>query len=240
VASVVAFRAQTVYLMGWRWRIVRMAGVYSPRIGHTTHTDSFRAVGSIGVFAEVTALQQWDVRITLFEAVEDGYLLAFAAGESVFSAAMKAVVALDPWQRRWLPAERAWWIADDAISLLARRLPAVAEALDRWRAQPFDFAAYVADLAERLAGGSGASSRRLRRPIYLPADVAIAYGKLRLAPGASAEEVRAARRSLARAHHPDAGGAHDAMVAINAAADTALRWLQRTGRDHTLQASTVG
>ena len=181
-------------------------------------------------------MQQWDVRITLFEAVEDGYLLAFAAGESVLSAAVKAVVALDPWQRRWLPAERAWWIADDAISLLARRLPAVAEALDRWRARPFDFAAYVADLADRLAGGSDISRRRVRRPVYVPSDVAAAYEKLGLVPGASADEVRAARRSLARAHHPDAGGAHDAMVAINAAADTALRWLQRTGHDFTIQA----
>jgi hypothetical protein len=194
----------------------------------------------IGVFAEVSALQQWDVRITLFEAVEDGYLLAFAAGEGVLTAAVKAVVALDPWQRRWLPAERAWWIADDAISLLARRLPAVAEALDRWRARPFDFAAYVADLADRLAGRSTASSRRMRRPVYVPQDVAAAYDKLGLAPGASADEVRAARRSLARAHHPDAGGAHDAMVAINAAADAVLRWLHHTGRGLTIQAAPAG
>jgi len=39
--------------------------------------------------------------------------------------------------------------------------------------------------------------------------------------------VAAARRALARRAHPDAGGRHESMVAINAATDLVLSWLNR-------------
>ena len=64
---------------------------------------------------------------------------------------------------------------------------------------------------------------------------------LGLAPGASADEIHAARRRLAKQVHPDAGGDPAAMQAINAAADAALRatpapatvrWPQRVHVDH--------
>ena len=164
-------------------------------------------------------MEQASVTITLFEDVEDGYLLAFAVAPCADPHVISdAIVALDPWQRRWIREERAWWIADEAITLLARRLPVVAEALVHWHArpiQPLDF-----------LGGTGWPPRR-PRSIHIPADVAIAYGKLGLLPGATAEEVRVARRALARREHPDAGGRHDTMVAINAATDTVLAWLSR-------------
>ena len=52
---------------------------------------------------------------------------------------------------------------------------------------------------------------------------------LGLGRGASADDVRAARRSLARRHHPDAGGDADAMRAVNVAAAEALRRLAGGG-----------
>lgn len=165
-----------------------------------------------------------EMKITLFEPVEDGYLFAFVAGSVSLAAAIRAIVALDPWQRRWLPAERAWWIADDAITLLARRLPALAELLCQWHEQsqrPPDIAAAVA------AAESASKPSPRRMVVYVPPAVAAAYRHLELAPGAPAEQVAVARRILARRHHPDTGGAHASMVAVNMAADTVLRWLQQ-------------
>lgn len=48
---------------------------------------------------------------------------------------------------------------------------------------------------------------------------------LGLGRGATADDVRAARRDLARRHHPDAGGDAAVMQSVNAAAGHALRLL---------------
>jgi hypothetical protein len=158
------------------------------------------------------------VAITHFEAVEGGYLLALEASGDALATAYHAIVWLDPWQRHWIHEEHAWWIADDAITLLARRLPAVADALASWYLRPPEPLAFLDD--------DGWAVRR-RRIIHMPAAVVAAYGKLGLAPGSTAKDVRAARRALARREHPDAGGQHDAMVAINTATDIVLSWLSQ-------------
>lgn len=51
------------------------------------------------------------------------------------------------------------------------------------------------------------------------------YVVLGLSSDATAEEIRAARRELARIHHPDAGGDPTTMQQVNAAAAEALRHL---------------
>lgn len=51
------------------------------------------------------------------------------------------------------------------------------------------------------------------------------FGALGLTSDASADDVRGARRRLAKQHHPDQGGDADVMRAVNAAAATALRRL---------------
>jgi hypothetical protein len=58
---------------------------------------------------------------------------------------------------------------------------------------------------------------------------------LGLPPTASVEEIRAARRRLARDLHPDVGGDTDAMRAINTAVDAAVA--HATGRRPVEQAS---
>jgi hypothetical protein len=158
--------------------------------------------------------------VTQFSGLEDGYLLAFAGGGGALARATRVIRSLDPWQRRWLMQERAWWIADDAISLLARRIPEIGEALDRWIERPIT-------IEEVLRWERLQTAPRPARPIYVPADVADAYASLGLAPGAPAAAVSTARRTLARRHHPDAGGQHRVMAAINGAADTVMAWLAR-------------
>jgi len=65
--------------------------------------------------------------------------------------------------------------------------------------------------------------RPARRPAPAQAlALASSYKVLYLSEGAPAELVEAARRVLAKRHHPDAGGTDEAMAAINAAADLLL------------------
>jgi hypothetical protein len=51
------------------------------------------------------------------------------------------------------------------------------------------------------------------------------FAILGLGSDATADEIRAARRDLARVHHPDAGGDPSTMQSINTAAELALRLL---------------
>jgi hypothetical protein len=169
-------------------------------------------------------MSETGLQIRIFKPVADGYLLAFAiegAGSATIAsekAAALAIAALNPWQRRWLLQQNAWWIADDAITLLARRIPALSELLEQWLRRPPE------------ADGSS-WSYRLHSGMYsaplLPPAVVEAYGQLGLQPGAPACQVLAARRQLARSHHPDRGGELARMTAINSATDTVTDWLRR-------------
>lgn len=55
--------------------------------------------------------------------------------------------------------------------------------------------------------------------------MATPYAILGVSSDATAEEIRSARRELARIHHPDAGGDPEIMQQVNAAAAQALRIL---------------
>jgi hypothetical protein len=54
-----------------------------------------------------------------------------------------------------------------------------------------------------------------------------ALTRLGLPPDAGADDIRAARRALAKSHHPDLGGDAEEMQAVNEAADAALERLNR-------------
>jgi hypothetical protein len=169
-------------------------------------------------------MSETGLRIRMFKPVADGYLLAFAvegAGRETTAAekeAALAISALNPWQRRWLLQENAWWVADDAITLLARRLPVLADLLQTWLRRP-----------PELDGSSWSNLRdsTMYSVSLIPPAVAEAYGQLGLQPGAPAGQVLAARRQLARRHHPDRGGELARMTAINSATDIVTGWLRR-------------
>jgi hypothetical protein len=161
------------------------------------------------------------LRVLLFEAVEDGFLIAFADSGGIYSPAVRAVISLDPWHRYWFAEERVWWISQDAISRLARRIPSLAEALEQWHQR-------TPSISDDVTSFYANIRPRAQRRVFIPPDIAAAYRVLKLQPGASAEDVAMARRALARQYHPDAGGGHAMMVSINLAADTILRWLRQT------------
>jgi len=161
-----------------------------------------------------------NLHVLWFEGLEEGYLVALAGEFEAIRGATRVIGALDMWQRCWLPEECAWWISDDAISLVARRIPEVDAAFQQWRERP-EPTPGEQDHAYRTRQFSGI---RLRIGI-VPPKVASAYHVLGLAPGAPLEQLTSARRKLARQHHPDTGGSHATMAAVNAAADTVAAWL---------------
>ncbi len=76
---------------------------------------------------------------------------------------------------------------------------------------------------EGVYNGTGAAGGRAgAQDSHRALRLASAHQALYLAPGAPAELVEAARRVLAKRHHPDAGGDEETMRAINAAADLLL------------------
>ncbi len=131
-----------------------------------------------------------------------------------FAAACAEVRALPPLERKWIPRERCWHLTIAGARALAQRWPLVAQLL-----------------AAEDAGGREEQHRQQRghppAQSPVPADIAAAFALLCLTTSAPPELVAAARRVHASRAHPDAGGAHHAMVAVNTAADRALAWLAR-------------
>jgi hypothetical protein len=148
-----------------------------------------------------------------------GWLFAFASDDSdTFFAAVALVKGLPEHRWRWRPADRAWWIANEALPALLIMIPGLE--------------AYMAEASHTRAGGSRSSSRSSSRracgpTVDAPAVVRDAFAELHLLPSAWPELVRSAHRIAARRLHPDLGGEHARMVAANLAAEQALAWAQR-------------
>jgi hypothetical protein len=62
---------------------------------------------------------------------------------------------------------------------------------------------------------------------------------LGLPSDANADDIRAARRTLAKSHHPDLGGDAEEMQAVNEAADAALQRLVHAAREERPAAPTA-
>ena len=161
------------------------------------------------------------VRIVRFEPAgqledeSEGYLFAFAAASPTdFAEALHAVRSLPPWQRIWLPMAQVWWVHEDSLSMLARRIP------DLWARIKQE----VAERPTRLC-----TPRSVQWAWQLaPRHVRDAFTALSLRCDASPEEVKTAYRVHAKRVHPDKGGSHSAMLALNIAYACALDWSIQT------------
>jgi hypothetical protein len=157
------------------------------------------------------------VRIVRFESAgqladdSEGYLLAFAAASPAdFMEALRAVRALPPWQRVWMPMAQVWWIHEDGLSMLARRLPGLRDRIHQ-EAHERAFriiSPHTFQWAWQLA----------------PRHVRDAFTALALRCDASPDDVKTAYRARAKKVHPDTGGSHAAMLALNTAYACALDW----------------
>jgi hypothetical protein len=137
-------------------------------------------------------------------------------------------------------AEAVWikWAHPDRVTFFAvadaikARIPAYARTYDP-RAKAWCIETYwlhelydvLPELRDHLNGR--ARTRRAEPPpcaLQVPPEVAEAFVALHLLPTAPRQVVQAAYRALAQLHHPDAGGNHQAMVAVNAAYEVAREW----------------
>jgi len=101
---------------------------------------------------------------------------------------------------RYDAVEREWTIPRYSVDRLQRWVDAWASRQE-WNAEP-------------RHGQRRSSGRAQDAPV---ASIADAYATLHLLPTAPPEVVQAAHRALVKTNHPDAGGTHEAAVAINAA-----------------------
>lgn len=150
----------------------------------------------------------------------DGYLLAFKCGiKPRFYSAVAAVKRLPAAWRQYDGDEQAWWIYGAGLREIAER--------EHWP-----------ELAAALAEIDGAEAQRervhaRRRSSKAPADPLVppatrqAFDVLYLQPSAPPDVVQAVYRVLARSAHPDAGGDHERMKAINLAYERARAFAEQ-------------
>ena len=176
------------------------------------------------------------LHITRFELVADGDWYAFAfttANREQHTATLAAIRTLPIWQRIWMPHERAWWIAADGITLLARNLPALQPLVEETIRLN---ATNEVILARAMAYAEGRQP-----PVMVPAAVRAAFTALGLPPNAQSETIRAMFRAKAKTAHPDVGGSDAAMVALHDAYSTALHWAnQHNPPQRSTQPPTTG
>jgi len=106
-------------------------------------------------------------------------------------------LSVPPPSRRWVPSQKEWEIAPGyARHIVALTIKTFSYCIDADR---------VGGTGDRPGGSSPVQSRR-------DGDH---YATLHLTPSAPAAVVAAAYKALSRLHHPDRGGDHEAMLALN-------------------------
>lgn len=142
--------------------------------------------------------------------VAGGYVLRFRApARDDFDDMRLRIKALSAHEAQWQPGafggRGGWWLsraAFDKVGPLFRNYREVRQRLE----------------AEARGGSS---------PPLIPLQVEQAFSVLHLRPTAPPWVVQAVYRVLAKRSHPDAGGSHEAMKALNLAYEQALAWAER-------------
>jgi hypothetical protein len=136
---------------------------------------------------------------------------------------------------RWAHPSRAGFFA--VVDAIRERIPAYARAYSptskSWRIDTTHLHLLV-DLLPELATAAHArqSSPRKpappwRTPVAVPPEVEAALDALYLMPGAPRPLIQASYRALCLRIHPDVGGDHAQMVALNRAYEVAQQWYDR-------------
>lgn len=147
---------------------------------------------------------------------DDGWLMRFYASDTdIFQATLAHMKALALYERFWDPeacaGKGAWWIAPAALARLApffsnyHQMRCEAE----W------------ERAEAEREREQEARRSQEQQWRLPAQEARAFALLSVSPFATLAQVQTAYRTLALRHHPDWGGTHEQMVALNLAYEVA-------------------
>jgi hypothetical protein len=150
------------------------------------------------------------------DTLRDGIWLRFryTPDTKVFLAGKAALMTLPTRCRRWNPKEKAWWLNEEGLRQLAKRVYCVGYALAGWDKS----------FADVSAGRAKEQAEHMR--FTLPKTSAEAFAALGLHVGAPMPQVLHARRFLARSEHPDVGGTTRAMQRLNVAVDLCDCWWQ--------------
>jgi len=124
----------------------------------------------------------------------------------------------DSFRRQFPRSSGAEWLSADKCWVLPRWQRAT---LRSWLAYMFERDAWSWMGEEEPQEEQRQQQQRQDAPRTEPTSpLTQAYATLHLLPTAPPEVVQAAHRALVKLHHPDAGGEHDAAVAINQAITT--------------------
>jgi hypothetical protein len=165
--------------------------------------------------------------IETLEHTEGGWLLRFRSRSRATWTATKEKlkVLIDYPGRYWdddaLDGKGAWFIEEKALGRISHLF------------SNYSFCRWVAEEAERQRVAARQAEERRRREaeeqagrVAIPLDYHQAFTLLRLPESAPVKRIQEQYRQLALKHHPDLGGAHLAMVALNAAYRLALAYAE--------------
>lgn len=150
--------------------------------------------------------EEMAVYLTRCDPHPDGWVVQWQADrDHEWKHALAAIKRLPYDEREYLPESKAWLISDHGMERIGRLFENLDEFMD-------------------LDEPPEPSPRGAR----IPHAIAQAFAALHLATTAPLEVVQASYRALSKNHHPDHGGDHRSMVAINNAYDAVLTWLRRS------------
>jgi DnaJ-domain-containing protein 1 len=196
----------------------------------------------------VTTQTHAEIKITRLECVNGAWRFAFSCSDTdAFERIVEAVKALPLITRRWDPRSKHWLITDEGMRLLAAANPALWEMMDRAKRERADQARQAEERRARERRRAQEEEQARWREQFrasdgpfgyrpnsysssIPPAVASALRTLYVTPNAPFSVIQAAYRALAKEAHPDAGGSHERMKAINIAFDAASAWAKSNGR----------
>lgn len=185
----------------------------------------------------------------------DGYLLKWYAEESTdWQYVLEEIKDLPLWDRQYFPDEKCWWIDESAVEKISP-LFANADLYFKATSKPDKDTGEMARLRSevdmlqqmvRSLQATNAEKTKLLAKAYedmewlkrkaanaspaVPKTTVQSFTELYLLPSAPLSVVKASFKTLAQVYHPDHGGNHQKMVALNAAYALALKYAQQHER----------
>jgi hypothetical protein len=195
----------------------------------------------------MTTDTQQELRITRIQCVDGWWELSFTADPETFARTVDAIKALPLLDRRWDPRNprgRCWLISSEGMRRLAATTPLLHTLMEHARRTQAEAEQERIRQRQRQqeearrrqqeeqarwreqyrTSGDPFSYRANTNSNSVPANISQALATLYLTAGAPLSVIKAAYKALAVEHHPDHGGSHERMKAINVAYDLVTKW----------------
>jgi DnaJ domain len=160
----------------------------------------------------------------------DGWFLRFSGEQEAFDAMRNDLKRWGRMYARWMPdypwrdgKKGAWWVDDDLFrdSYTDRRFEGMQDA---------STAILKGDVLQWIAPYRAYAKRERPQAPLIPLWLMPDYRLLELPHTATAQEAKAAYKSLAKKYHPDTGGSHDSFIALQCSYNRVMQWAKRLER----------